>query len=95
MEAFSASARGAWDIWERPLSAVNINRLHPMEDDEPLIYLGFPLIQGKIQRVHCVASLVTKIKIATQIHSTRSLSVVDKATVLNSLLLQNCDMLRG
>ncbi|KAL9555023.1 hypothetical protein PS6_003111 [Mucor atramentarius] len=75
MEAFSASARGAWDIWERPLSAVNINR--------------------KIQRVHCVASLVTKIKIATQIHSTRSLSVVDKATVLNSLLLQNCDMLRG
>ncbi|GAN06252.1 conserved hypothetical protein [Mucor ambiguus] len=64
-----------------------ITHLHSVEDDEPLTYLGFPLVQSRIQRVHFMGALVTKIKTAIQIHSGRSLSVVGKATVLNSLLL--------
>ena len=52
-----------------------------------MIYLGFPFIQSRIQRVNYVGSLLTKVQTAVQIHSTRSLSVVGKATVLNSLTL--------
>ena len=87
VEAFSISGRDTWNIWEFPLSQINIKHLHSVEDDEPLIYLGFPLVQSRIQRVNFMCSLVTKIKTATQIHSTRSLSVVGRATVLNSLIL--------
>jgi len=87
VDAFSVSGRDTWDIWEAPLCAANIKHLHSVEDDEPLIYLGFPLVQSKVQRVNYVGALVTKIKTAIHIHSTRSLSVVGKATVLNSLLL--------
>jgi hypothetical protein len=50
--------------------------------------LEFPLIQSRIQqRVNYVGFLLKKVKTADQIHSTRSLSVVGKATVLNSLIL--------
>jgi hypothetical protein len=87
VDAFSVSGRDTWNIWEGSLSAANINHLHSVEDDEPLIYLGFPLVQSKVQRVNYVGTLVTKIKTAMHIHSSRSLSVVGKATVLNSLLL--------
>ncbi|KAK4518737.1 uncharacterized protein ATC70_008959 [Mucor velutinosus] len=87
VEAFSVSGRDTWDMWDGPLSQMGITHLHSVEDDEPLTYLGFPLVQSRIQRVHFMGALVTKIKTAIQIHSGRSLSVVGKATVLNSLLL--------
>lgn len=87
VQAFSISDRDTWSTWESPLAQANIKHLHSVEDDEPLIYLGFPLVQSRIQRVNFVGTLASKIKIATQIHSTRSLSVVGRATVLNSLIL--------
>lgn len=66
MEAFSVSGRDTWDVWERPLSAVNINHLHSVEGDKLLICLQFfSLIQSKIQRVDFVASLVANINIVT------------------------------
>ena len=87
VEAFSVSGRDTWETWETHLAHVHITHLHSVEDDEPLIYLGFPLVQSRIQRVNYMSTLVTKIKMAAQIHSTRSLSVVGRATVLNSLIL--------
>jgi len=87
VEAFSVYGRDTWDLWKDSLAEIYINHLHSVEDDVPLIYLGYPLVQSRLQRVNYMASLITKIKIATQIHSTRSLSVVGRATVLNSLLL--------
>ncbi|KAK4510370.1 Vacuolar protein sorting-associated protein 70 [Mucor velutinosus] len=87
VQAFSVSGRDTWDIWQVPLSHAHITHLHSVEDDEPLIYLGFPLVQSRIQRINFMGALTTKIKTAIQIHSARSLSVVGKATVLNSLLL--------
>ncbi|CEP11687.1 hypothetical protein, partial, partial [Parasitella parasitica] len=87
VQAFSVSGRDTWEIWQVPLSHAHITHLHSVEDDEPLIYLGFPLVQSRIQRVNFMGALTTKIKTAIQIHSVRSLSVVGKATVLNSLLL--------
>ncbi len=66
---------------------MHIKHLQSVEDNEPIIYLGFPLVQSRIQRISFMGLLNTKIKSAVQIHSTRSLSVVGKATVLNSLIL--------
>ncbi|KAK4519049.1 ELL domain-containing protein [Mucor velutinosus] len=66
---------------------MDITHLHSVEDDKPLTYLGFPLVQSHIQRIHFMGTLVTKIKTAIQIHSGRTLSVVGKTTVLNTLLL--------
>ncbi|KAK4522014.1 uncharacterized protein ATC70_004553 [Mucor velutinosus] len=87
VEAFSVYGRDTWDLWKDSLAEIHINHLHSVEDDVPLIYLGYPLVQSRLQRVNYMASLITKTKIATQIHSIRSLSVVGRATVLNSLLL--------
>ncbi|CEP08908.1 hypothetical protein, partial, partial [Parasitella parasitica] len=87
VQAFSVSGRNIWDNWEEPLTGFHISHLHSAEDNEPLIYLGFPLIQSRLQRINYVGSVVTKLKFAIQLHSSRSLSVVGKATVLNSLVL--------
>lgn len=87
VQAFSVSGRDTWETWAEPLTRLHIQHLHSVEDDVPLIYLGYPLIQSRIQRVNYVGTLTTKIQTAVQIHSTRSLSVVGRATVLNSLIL--------
>ena len=55
---------------------IKIKYLNSVEDDTSLIYLGFFLIQNRIQRVNYMESLIIKIKVAMQIHSVRSLSVV-------------------
>lgn len=73
VQAFSISGRDTWSSWEEPLSQANIKHLHSVEDDEPLIYLGFPLVQSRFQRVNFVVALISKIKVATQIHSARLL----------------------
>ncbi|CEP16721.1 hypothetical protein [Parasitella parasitica] len=87
LQAFSVSGHNTWKLWEAVLTSMNIMHLHSVKDEDPLIYLGFPLIQSRLQRVNFVEVLITKLKVAVQLHSTRSLSVVGRATVLNSLIL--------
>ncbi|CEP09128.1 hypothetical protein [Parasitella parasitica] len=87
VQAFSVSGRDTWESWEAVLTSMNIMHLHSVKDADPLIYLSFPLIQSRLQRVNFVGALITKLKVAVQLHSTRSLSVVGRATVLNSLIL--------
>ena len=87
VQAFSVSGRNTWYKWNRHLPPMKITHIHSVEDEDPLTYLGFPLIQNRTQRMQFMASLITKLKTAVEIHSTRSLSVVGKATVLNSLIL--------
>jgi hypothetical protein len=52
VEAFSLSGRNTWEYWHRPLSSMNINRLTSEDDPTPIIYLGFPMIQPRLQRVN-------------------------------------------
>ncbi|CEP09945.1 hypothetical protein [Parasitella parasitica] len=66
---------------------MNIIHIHLVKEEDPLIYLDFPLVQSRLQRVKFGGSLFTKLKVAVQLHSTRSLSVVGRATVLSSLIL--------
>lgn len=90
VEAFSVSGRDTSRFWHRPLTNMNIHHLHTAKDATPIIYLGFPLIQSTQQRLSYVNSLIGKLKQAIQIHSCRSLSVMGKATVVNTLILSKC-----
>jgi hypothetical protein len=69
---------------------MNINKLITENDPNPIIYLGFPMIQSTQQRANFVGSFITKLRAAVQPHLSRTLSVVGKATVVNSLILSKC-----
>ncbi|CEP13066.1 hypothetical protein, partial, partial [Parasitella parasitica] len=90
VEAFSISGRDTRSFWSRSLAAMNINHLQISTDPHPLIYLGFPLIQSTLQRNTFVRSFISKLKQTTISHSCRSLSIVGRATVVNTLLLSKC-----
>lgn len=66
---------------------MKIKHLNSFEDDTPLIYFGFFLIQNRIQRVNYMESLIIKTKVAIQVHLILFLSVVWRVTVMNSLTL--------
>lgn len=52
VQAFSVSGRDTWETWEGSLTQIHIKHLHSVENDDPLIYLGFPLVQSHIQRIN-------------------------------------------
>ena len=90
VDAFSISGRDTSRFWNPYLQDMRIQHLHTVNDPAPLIYLGFPLIQSTRQRATFVASFVQKLKLGLQVHRSRSLSVVGRATVVNTLLLSKC-----
>lgn len=90
VEAFSLSGQNTWDYWSGPLMEMNITKLVTEDDPNPVIYLGFPMIQSTQQRNNFVGSFIAKLRAAVQPHLSRSLSVVGKATVVNSLILSKC-----
>ncbi|KAI9361390.1 hypothetical protein BD770DRAFT_310425, partial [Pilaira anomala] len=90
IEAFTLSGHNSWNYWQQALEALQIHKLVSATDPEPVIYLGLPMIQSVRQRTNFVHSMVQKLKTALQPHLSRSLSVVGKATVLNSLILSKC-----
>ncbi|CEP07582.1 hypothetical protein [Parasitella parasitica] len=90
VDAFSISGRDTSRFWGRLLQDMHIPHLHTVKDPDPLIYLGFPLIQCTQQRTNFVTAFVRKLKQGLQVHTGRSLSVVGRATVVNTLLLSKC-----
>lgn len=90
VQALSLSGANIWDYWQPFLSARNILHLHSEIDVSPLVYLGYPLIQSIQQRHDFMTHFLTKIQTACTLHSRRSLSVLGKATVLNTLILSKC-----
>ncbi|KAK4518914.1 uncharacterized protein ATC70_009140 [Mucor velutinosus] len=90
VEAISLSGQNTWSYWQARLSEMNITKFTSNKDSNPVIYLGFPLLQSVQQREVFIGGLVDNLRTATKIHSVRSLSVVGKATVLNSLILSKC-----
>ncbi|EPB81367.1 hypothetical protein HMPREF1544_11916 [Mucor circinelloides 1006PhL] len=69
---------------------MNITHLQTALDPTSLVYLGFPLIQSTIQRTNFMATLLGKLKKTLQPHASRSISVLGKATIVNTLLLSKC-----
>lgn len=90
IEAFSLSGDNVWDYWQQPLELLKIDKLICADDPDPIIYLGFPMIQSTQQRRNYMGSVISKLKATANLHLSRSLSVVGKATILNSLLLSKC-----
>ncbi|EPB86238.1 hypothetical protein HMPREF1544_06966 [Mucor circinelloides 1006PhL] len=95
VEAISLSGRNIWSYWGARLTDMNITKFTTNVDTNPMIYLGFPLIQSYQQREVFLGGLLNDLRTYVKIHSQRNLSVVGKATVLNSLILAKCwDVLR-
>jgi endonuclease/exonuclease/phosphatase family metal-dependent hydrolase len=90
VEAFSLSGRDTWAFWQQSLEEMLITKLTTKKDTNPIVYLGFPLIQSTVQRSTYMNTIVAKLQTATGLHATRSLSVVGKATVANTLFLSKC-----
>ncbi|CEP10784.1 hypothetical protein [Parasitella parasitica] len=90
MDAFSVSGRDTSDYWNRSLADMNIYHLQTALDPSPLVYLGFSLIQSTLQRNNFMAAFIAKLKKTLQPHTRRSVSVLGKATIVNTLLLSKC-----
>ncbi|CAO3569417.1 unnamed protein product [Mortierella alpina] len=60
---------------------------HDKNKEDALTYLGFPVAFSKQQAANYWDRLTTKIQGALAIHSTRSLSVLGRGTVVNALVL--------
>ncbi|KAI9317854.1 hypothetical protein BX666DRAFT_1839651, partial [Dichotomocladium elegans] len=54
---------------------------------DPLVYLGYPLATSRSQMDVFLAKLLQSLESDCQLHSSRSLSVRARATILNSLIL--------
>ncbi|CEP12661.1 hypothetical protein [Parasitella parasitica] len=67
LQAFSVSGRYTWESWETVLTPMNIMHLHSVKDEDPLIYLGFPLVQSRLRRVNFGGTLITKLKVANMV----------------------------
>jgi hypothetical protein len=90
VEAVSLSGQNTWPYWRARLTDMNITKFTSNLDQNPVIYLGFPLLQSVQQREVFIGSLVANLRTSVKLHSVRNLSVVGKATVLNSLILAKC-----
>ncbi|GAN11541.1 conserved hypothetical protein, partial [Mucor ambiguus] len=90
VEAISLPGQNTWSFWQARLTQMNITKFTSNMDSNPVIYLGFPLLQSVQQREVFIGGLVDNLRTAAKIHSVRSLSVVGEATVLNSLILAKC-----
>lgn len=73
--------------WTTVLEQAGFPRCHDQTWSEPLTYLGFPLFSSSPQLQVFLGRLLHSIQSACQLHSQRQLSIRDRATVLNSLIL--------
>ncbi|PHZ13518.1 uncharacterized protein RHIMIDRAFT_236576 [Rhizopus microsporus ATCC 52813] len=69
------------------ISTADISQWHGRTSDEPLKYLGYPIIHSHSQRQIFLSNLVARLKRSCYMHKCRNLSVRGCATVLNTLLL--------
>ncbi|KAG0860955.1 hypothetical protein G6F17_000531 [Rhizopus arrhizus] len=90
LETISLSGRDHSSYWERDLTDMNIPRIHLPTNPDPIVYLGFPLIQSSLQRRAFMSQFTNKIKQIALLHSTRSLSILGRAAIVNSLLPSMC-----
>ncbi|KAG1584451.1 hypothetical protein G6F48_007876 [Rhizopus delemar] len=73
--------------WLPALASYGITKWHDRCSDEPLTYLGYPLMQSTVHRRLFQGRLIAKITRACDIYKQRNLSVRGRATVLNTLIL--------
>jgi hypothetical protein len=69
------------------LATHGITRWYSQDDPDPLIYLGYPILYNRRQRNTFMDKLTLTVKHHTDIHRSRQLSILGRATVLNTLVL--------
>ncbi|KAG0041516.1 hypothetical protein BGZ90_009800, partial [Linnemannia elongata] len=79
-------ARSADPQLKDHLTALDL-QWHDSTSREALIYLGFPIFFGKHQEITFWDKIYAKIKAGLDIHSSRTLSVLGRATIVNALIL--------
>ncbi|KAG0169397.1 hypothetical protein DFQ29_009697, partial [Apophysomyces sp. BC1021] len=85
-QAISLSGMVPSPDWNTSLSRYDIQQRHDCRAPQALVYLGFPLVSSTLQRDTFLEKLLQKIKHACNIHRQRRLSVLGRATVLNTLI---------
>ncbi|KAG1132824.1 hypothetical protein G6F37_013329 [Rhizopus arrhizus] len=90
VQTLSMSGRDHSSYWSNSLQEMGIPSIHLPSQTEPVTYLGFPLWQSLLQRKSYMTRFIQELKDLTSLHSTRSLSVLGRATVANSLILAKC-----
>ncbi|ORE02370.1 hypothetical protein BCV72DRAFT_338757 [Rhizopus microsporus var. microsporus] len=84
--AFSLSGQPS-PSWRTIIFTAHISQWHGRTSDEPLKYLGYPIIYSHSQRQIFLSDVVARLKRSCDTHKCRNLSVRGRATVLNTLLL--------
>ncbi|KAG1472192.1 hypothetical protein G6F56_001689 [Rhizopus delemar] len=87
VESILLSGRNHTHYGRSMLTDMNIPEIHLPTNYDPIVYLGFPLIQSSLQRKTYNTKLIAKIQQQMSLHSTRSLSRLGRATIANSLIL--------
>jgi hypothetical protein len=91
VKALSLSGQDINLYWKDRLDSTGIkNTVICKDDSTPVTYLGFPLLQSTKQRLQFQTKFINKLRAAITPHSIRSISVLGKATVLNTLILSKC-----
>ncbi|KAG1468931.1 hypothetical protein G6F56_003553 [Rhizopus delemar] len=90
VKAISISGNNLNDHWLSLLASNHIPAIHSRDDSQPIIYLGFPMILSRQQRVNFFSEFIQKLHATLSIHSSRSISLLGKATIANSLVLSKC-----
>ncbi|KAG1275997.1 hypothetical protein G6F62_012279 [Rhizopus arrhizus] len=73
--------------WLPALASHGITQWHDRYSDEPLTYLGYPLMHSTAHHHSFQSRLIAKVTQACDIHKQRNLSIRGRATVLNTLIL--------
>ena len=90
VEAISLSGKNTGSYWRNALTDMKITKFTTIDNTVPVTYLGFPLLHSIRQREVFMARFLDNLRTTVKIYNTRTLSVIGKATVLNSLLLSKC-----
>jgi hypothetical protein len=72
---------------KRHLGRCRINKWYSEADPLPLSYLGYPLLYSRNQGHSLLSNLVVSLSRSIHLHSQRQLSILGRATVMNTLIL--------
>lgn len=90
VQAVSLSGINQDAYWLPLLRVHNIQKVWCSTDPEPVIYLGYPLLQSSLQRKIFFDGFLQKIRVTAQLHTSRNVSLPGRATIANTLILSKC-----
>lgn len=90
IRALSLSGRTLNHYWLPLLLSFDIQKIWNQEDTDPIIYLGYPLLQSIAQRTTFCKTFLLQLRQSIELHNRRGISLLGRATIANSLILSKC-----